>query len=141
MNDAPRLRSVQNVDLTKADPRCPKCKGTGVSGTQTIEDPEQPGRKIGVRVVCKCVVSSGGVKKDELDRLVEDFSKSLNDGRFAESFASDILNLDDAAKNRAISQLQSDLIAGTKSDEALSAIAKTLRILAQKEKEVQHGNA
>jgi hypothetical protein len=53
------------VDLSKADPDCPRCGGTGT---------REPMRLDGqlVTVVCACVHRNGGVAEDSLDRMLAD---------------------------------------------------------------------
>lgn len=62
----PRVRLSQDVDLSKADPSCTGCHGTGIAGHRVLSDPSG---EVRVPVVCSCVVRQGGVRADALDRM------------------------------------------------------------------------
>ena len=64
----PRVRLAQDVDLSKADPKCDSCGGSGVKEHHVLED--ESGR-VEVPVVCSCVVNAGGVHRDKLDDVLE----------------------------------------------------------------------
>ena len=67
----PRVRHTKDIDLSKADPGCATCHGTGVSGTHDYTERRKGyrDRTMKVPVVCKCVQDRGGVHPDGLDRL------------------------------------------------------------------------
>ncbi len=61
----PRFRLSEDIDLSKADPNCKNCNGNGVKHWQIIE-----GDADNIPVICKCVARNGGVKRDQLDRIL-----------------------------------------------------------------------
>ena len=76
MNDTPgdlvpRVRHTKDIDLSKADPACTTCHGTGVSGTHDYTEKRKGfrDRTYQVPIVCRCVQDRGGVHPDGLDRL------------------------------------------------------------------------
>lgn len=68
---------AKNVDLSKADPLCTTCGGTGVARYQVIKGTVvkrkgfRPKREPDQRlpVICQCVVNNGGVKVDSYDKM------------------------------------------------------------------------
>lgn len=62
-----RVRLSRDVDVTKANPNCKRCYGTGSSGTKMI-----PGNRgcepVRVPIICRCVVAGGGIKPDPVLR-------------------------------------------------------------------------
>lgn len=59
-----RVRLAAHVDLSKANPSCKRCHGTGVLHWQTVGEQRIP-------TVCRCVAKGGGVQKDKLDQLLD----------------------------------------------------------------------
>lgn len=68
------------IDLSKADPTCERCGGTGRLADKLLDDPEGEGQ-LRVPVVCVCVHRGGGVARDALDRLLD---KAARGARWAE---------------------------------------------------------
>lgn len=68
------------IDLSKADPACERCGGTGRLADKLLDDPEGEG-VLRVPVVCVCVHRGGGVARDALDRLLD---KAAKGARWAE---------------------------------------------------------
>jgi hypothetical protein len=64
---AVRVRLAKDVDLSKADPSCKRCLGTGSLGTKVIPGNRgcEPTR---IPLVCRCVARGGGVRPDRIDR-------------------------------------------------------------------------
>lgn len=56
------------IDLSKADPKCTRCQGTGRLADEVLEDPDKG--TIAIPVVCACVHRRGGVSPDLLDRML-----------------------------------------------------------------------
>lgn len=104
--DIPRLRLATDIDLSKAKKSCKGCGGSGIKENRIIEDPENPGGKRTVPVICKCISRRGGVKKDQLDRIMEETAKQLEDGTFARDMAKDIMGLPVEAQGEAIMQIK-----------------------------------
>lgn len=63
------------IDLSKADPDCERCNGTGRLDDKLLDDPESDGGIMRVPVVCVCVHRGGGVKRDALDKLLDKAAK------------------------------------------------------------------
>ncbi len=61
----PRVRAFDDVDFSKARPNCKRCKGTGILHYQIV-----PGTDERIPVICKCLTRNGGLKKDQLDRIL-----------------------------------------------------------------------
>lgn len=56
------------IDLTRADPGCPRCGGSGRLADEVLEDPTRG--RVEIPVVCACVHRRGGVARDALDRMI-----------------------------------------------------------------------
>lgn len=104
--NAPRLRLAGDIDFSKAKKACKGCGGTGIKEQREIPDPENDGQMLTVPVVCKCVSRRGGVKQDQLDRILEVSSAQLEDGTFARDMAKDIMSLPAEHQVNAVLQLK-----------------------------------
>jgi hypothetical protein len=138
---APRLRLATDIDMSKAKKSCKGCYGTGRKGWRTIDNPEDPGKKVKVPVICKCVTRNGGVKKDMLDELAEEMVTQMEEGVFAETLARDIMGLPIVERVKAIEQLERDLDNPDKLEVAKEQTREALAIIKQKMKEETHGDA
>lgn len=86
----PRVRLAKHIDLSKADPVCSRCDGTGRRGFKEVETPDG---KIKAPVICRCVSRNNGVKQDALDKVSAEVEKQLKEGTFSASLAADIKSL------------------------------------------------
>ena len=126
----PRLRTAGSIDLTKAKPGCKRCNGTGKVGYKTIDNPEDPkGDQLRVPIICRCVTRRGGVKKDMMDRMLEELDQQLRTGSFSKNLARDIRRLPAEHQPRAIEALRKQAQDTTKDPTVRSAIEDTLRAL------------
>jgi hypothetical protein len=128
---APRLRLATTVDLSRADPDCDNCGGTGVVAHRAVVIPNEG--DCSVPVICHCVSRAGGVKKDVLDAILEQAQQRLDDGTFAEQLADDIKKLPLPAQADAINHLQRRIVSGGQPPVVRHALAETLRRLGQGE--------
>lgn len=79
---------AKNIDLSKADPLCTTCGGTGVARYQVIKGAvtqrrgfrkkREPDQRI--PVICSCVVKNGGVKEDAYDKMRKSLAKKSQAG-------------------------------------------------------------
>lgn len=125
----PRLRAASTVDMSKAKPSCNRCHGTGRVGYRAIDDPEHPGQTARVPVVCRCVTRRGGVKRDILDRMIEQVNEQLHSGAFAKTLAADIRRLPPDKQPLAIGTLRRQADDERKDPIARKAIQDALREL------------
>ena len=104
---APRVRLSRDVDITKADPTCANCDGTGV--VETVDMSGDPlvtdGAGSAVPVICRCVVRNGGVATDKFDAMALQLAADLTSGRFAEALAEDLRKMPDEHRARAVAML------------------------------------
>jgi hypothetical protein len=128
-SNAPRLRLKADIDFTKANPLCMKCRGTGMSGHKKIDNPESPSEKVDIPIICTCLTRSGGVKEDAMDRIMKEVDEQLDTGMFAGQLAKDIQNLPADARVKAINSLNEQLKDTKKEPRVLKAIQETLDIL------------
>ena len=64
-----RVRLARDVDLTKADPGCKRCHGTGKTGEKLVPG-NRAGDQMKVPLICRCVVKGGGVRMDKVDEMM-----------------------------------------------------------------------
>jgi len=128
---APRLRLASTVDLSRADPTCDTCGGTGIVAHRAVVIPFEGEHQ--VPVICRCVSRAGGVKKDVLDAILAQAQQRLDDGTFAEQLADDIKKLPAPAQADAINHLQRRISGGGQPPVVRHALAETLRRLGQGE--------
>jgi len=57
------------IDLSKADPNCTRCGGSGRRADEVLSDPEKG--DISIPVVCSCVHRRGGITPDLLDKAIK----------------------------------------------------------------------
>ena len=134
---APRLRLATDIDLNKARKDCDGCQGTGVKERKTIENPEQPGNKVEVPVICKCVTRGGGVKKDMLDEML----LKMDSGDFPAHMAQDIMGLPMEPRLQAIRQLEADVANPKKPKKTRVVTEHALQLIKQAMKEASYGDA
>jgi|GEM_PF-3211793 hypothetical protein len=71
LQDKKRYRLATDVDLSKAKKNCKRCYGRGINGyTRRTEG----GLEKLVPIVCRCVTRNGGVKENDVDRLMRQLS-------------------------------------------------------------------
>ena len=125
-----RLRLATAIDLSKARDH-KRCNGTGVCGYKEIDDPENPGGKVKVPIICRCISRRGGVKKDAFDKMTAELAQQVASGHFAENLAGDVRRLPAEAMIVKIDELKKT-VADDKTDPAVrSQISKALEILEQ----------
>ncbi len=123
-----RVRLAAHIDLTKAKPGCRQCHGRGITGYTTADLGDGEGKQRIPRI-CRCVSRNDGVKKDELDRILEETEKQLKDGVFHEHLVADFHTIPDADKPRVVASFFRDTVDKRKSDASRDAIEKTLQLL------------
>lgn len=64
-----RVRLARDVDLTKANPSCKRCHGTGKVGDKLVPG-TRAGDQMRVPLICRCVVKGGGVRMDKIDEMM-----------------------------------------------------------------------
>lgn len=140
--DIPRFRLPADVDLSKANPECERCDGTGVKEHRKLEDPENQGQEIDVPVICLCVRRNGGVCEDQLDRLNRETAEQVADGAFAKQLGVDIMALPPDAKVNAIRQLEQGMMDTAKTLKGRQLAADALEeVLNLTRKEARYGDA
>ena len=140
--EIPRFRLPADVDLSKADPTCERCDGTGVKERRKLSDPENPGKQIDVPVICRCVRRNGGVREDQLDRLNRETAEQVSSGAFAKQFGADVMALPPDAKVNAIRQLEQSMMDRKKTPKGREMAADALEeVLNLTRKEARHGDA
>lgn len=89
-----RLRSMKDVDLSRAKPGCKRCNGRGITGYKHATPEElKAGAPERMPIVCRCVVKRGGVRQDLYDRqIAAKLSQEMSKRSFAESAAKQILS-------------------------------------------------
>ena len=58
-----RVELAKNIDLSKADPDCERCAGSGIAGHETAPD------STAIERICRCVARNGGVDSP-LDKML-----------------------------------------------------------------------
>lgn len=127
-----RIRSIDDIDLSTANAKCPKCNGTGVSGNRTIEvkDAVQI-----VPVICSCVCDAGGVRPDALDKHAMKVQQSLEEGTFVPKTVDIILRMDEKARMMALDAYEQLLARPMVTPEAKRIIALVVEQVEAKLKE------
>lgn len=133
----PRIRLAESVDLSKAKNHA-RCNGTGIVGYRYLPNPENKDEMIRVPVVCRCVARSGGVRRDEFDRIADDVQQQLDDGTFGENLARDVARLPYQVRKRKIFELK-QTVAKDGDPTVAFHISKAIEILEQEEKNVVSG--
>ncbi len=127
--EAPRLRLKKTVDLSKADPQCDRCGGTGIKEYVSRELPQEG--LTSVPVVCRCVTRNNGIQPDVLDRMMAEMAQEVHTGSWARALASDILQLPPPMRDRAlksIAALTKDL---SKNQTVRDTIKETVSLIEQ----------
>lgn len=104
MPEQARIRLSSTIDISKADPECPRCRGRGVLEMRDVSIGAEGVRR--VPVICRCVSERGGVAQDTFDRILALVEKRLADGTFGESLARDVSQLPPEHRATAMRQLQ-----------------------------------
>jgi len=65
-----RVRLASQVDLSKADPKCKRCHGTGKLGNRVV--PTEESEPLRVPIICRCVAENGGVTQDRFDQYMQE---------------------------------------------------------------------
>ena len=81
------LCSADQVDLTRADPACPRCHGDGVVGKRHVRTPSGPAE---LPCVCACVTQRGGFTPAGLDKFAGQVDAQLLDGTFSRQLTADL---------------------------------------------------
>jgi hypothetical protein len=124
----PRLRSADDIDLTRAKPSCRRCHGRGITGYRTVDN------EIKVAIVCRCVTRNGGVKPDALDGILKQIEQQLADGTWGKVLASDIQKIPEPERTAAIARVQANYIDPETPENVRRALAVTLEQLGATEK-------
>ena len=106
MEKAPRIRLAEDIDLTKADKDCIKCKGCGISEYRKVKD-EHIDQV--VPVICACVTRNNGIKYDIIDEILIKAYNEIENGQFAENTSKDILSLGKINARLAVDAMKRDL--------------------------------
>ena len=138
MPDAPRVRLASTVDLSKANPGCDRCNGTGVVGKVRLALSDDGSDEILVPKICACVTINGGIAKDMLDRIQEQTAQQLANGEYAEQLANEVQALPIHRRASAISKLAEQLRNERTDPQVKAAIEAALELLS---KETHHGKA
>ena len=125
--EPPRLRLAKHIDLSKADPKCDGCKGTGIKGKQIV--PVGEDETMEVPVICRCVTQRGGVKPDKLDKILIKAAEDLDRGVFASNLANDIRNLPPEHQAKAIAGIIKQSEDPKKPRKVKEALHETLKML------------
>lgn len=127
-NMPPRVRLAKHIDLSKADPDCENCKGSGVAGYKEARLSATENKQK-IPIICKCVTRNGGVQEDALDRIAKQIKADIDEGVFAKNLAADIMGMNMKNRTKAIEQLTADLENPMKSEETKAVTRATLEIL------------
>lgn len=126
--EVPRLRLASHIDMSKADPNCDRCGGSGIVGTKDVDLGPPEGVKP-VPVICRCVSRAGGVQSDMFDRILSETQKRLDDGTFAEALASDVRGLPVERRGRAILALAAQVERTDLDPSVRAEVARALQII------------
>lgn len=127
----PRVRLAAHIDTTKAKTSCKRCAGRGVVGYRRADLGDGNGEQK-IPIICRCVSRAGGVKPDELDRILEETAKQVEDGTFHEHLVADFHAMPDEAKPRAVAAFLRDVVDKRKTEAARDAVGKTLDLLTRR---------
>ncbi len=118
-----RLRHVQSIDFSKANSKCGKCLGTGVSGQQrhVVGNDEE-----NVPVICTCVVNGGGVKRDALDRAYEHILEQVENGTYVDEQVRLIKQMPTSMQTQMVHRLRGLIARGTIPKKARRLMADVL---------------
>lgn len=76
---ANRVFAAEDVDLSKADPGCDRCSGSGVVGSvQPTESMRAGGINNSVPMICRCVVRNNGVRTRGMSKAAAIVKQSSN---------------------------------------------------------------
>lgn len=124
----PRVRLAKHIDLTKAKPGCKRCNGRGITGYKTADLGDGEGEQK-IPVICRCVTRNEGVAPDELDRVLAEAKKQIDDGVFHEHVLADFHAAPDEQKPRIVAAFFRDVVDGRKLKESKDAISKVLELM------------
>lgn len=127
----PRVRLAKHIDLSKAKPGCKHCNGRGVTSYKTADLGDGSGPQK-IPIICKCVSRGGGVEPDELDRILAETAKEVENGTFHEKLVADFHAMPDDVKPRVVAAFFRDTVDKRKSEASHDAIAKTLELLTRR---------
>jgi hypothetical protein len=127
----PRVRLAAHVDTSKAKTGCGHCHGRGVVGYKRADLGDGNGEQR-IPVICRCVSKAGGVKPDELDRILAETAKQVEDGTFHEHLVADFHAMPDEVKPRVVAAFIRDVVDKRKSDPARDAVKKALELLSRR---------
>jgi len=124
----PRVRLAKHIDLTKAKPGCRKCNGRGITGYRRADLGDGEGERQ-IPIICRCVTRGGGVAPDELDRVLAEAKKYIDDGTFHEHVLADFHAAPDEQKPRIVAAFLRDQVDERKAPESKEAIEKVLDLM------------
>lgn len=124
----PRVRLSSNIDLSKAKPGCNRCNGNGITGYKTA-DLQDGGGEQKIPIVCRCVSRNGGVKTDELDRILKQAGEHIDEGVFHEHVVADFHATTEDQKPRIVAAFYRDIVDDRKSPASIDSIKKVLDLL------------
>lgn len=131
MAEPPRVRLAKDIDLSQADSDCKRCGGTGVLRHETVNLGDGEGEQT-VPVICRCVSRNGGVRGDEWDRIQAEAEEMLEDGRFYQRMAEDILRTNHKRRPGAVAGIMVRRVDPESSDETKDAMDKVLTSLSSR---------
>jgi len=124
----PRVRLAKSVDLSKAKDGCKRCNGRGITGYKTADLGDGDGEQK-IPIICRCVSRNGGVKPDELDRILKEAEKHMDEGLFHEHVVADFHAVPDEQKPRIVAAFYRDIVDQRKTRDSKEAIEKVLELL------------
>jgi len=127
----PRVRLATSIDLSKAKPGCKRCHGSGVVGHKVADLGDGEGEQK-IPIICRCVSRNKGVKPDELDRILAEAKRQMDEGIFHENLVKDIWNIPQNKRARAISALMRSRVDERKASESRDAIRRALVLMAER---------
>ncbi len=127
----PRIRLAKNIDLTKAKPGCKRCNGDGIRGYKTADLGDGKG-DTRIPIICRCVSRNGGVKPDELDRIMGEAAKHIEDGVFHEHIVADFHATKDDQKPRLVAAFFCGAVDRRKDKTARDTMEKVIDLLGKR---------
>ena len=101
------VRHAKDVDLSKADPDCKRCDGSGITGAiQPDESMRKGGVTDPVPIICKCVTARGGVLVHPAQKLMTSLRAELKNGQWAKQQLADLKVMGDGNRKRALASMR-----------------------------------
>jgi len=124
----PRVRLSKSIDLGKAKDGCKRCNGRGITGYKEADLGDGEGTQ-NIPIICRCVSRGGGVAPDELDRILAEAKKNIDDGVFHEHVVADFHATSDEQKPRIVAAFLRDVVDDRKDSVSKEAIGKVLELI------------